>query len=339
MSDKLRFGILSTGNIAQQFAAGVRGSRRCVLAAVASRSQGPADAFAQAQQVKRAYGSYEQLLSDPAVDAVYIGLPNSMHHEWTIKALRAGKHVLCEKPFASNWTEAADMFEAAESCGKVLVEAFMYRSHPQTKKIVKAIKSGAIGEVRFIRTSFTYKTMRIAENIRFRADLAGGALMDIGCYCIDFSQLIAGSAPSSVSAYATLHQSGVDELVAGAMQFPRGILATFTCGMTAEANNAAQICGTAGYIEIPVPWKPAAGAAQFTIAYGIPPRMDGGAAAKRPAPEVVKVEAGDNVYAYEADDFAAAVLDDKPPQMPKEATLSNMRILDELRRQVGVVTR
>ena len=337
MADRLRFGILSTGNIAQQFAAGVRGSRRCTLAAVASRAQGSADAFAQAQQVGRAYGSYDQLLADSEVDAIYIGLPNSMHHEWTIKALGASKHVLCEKPIASNQAQAAEMFEVARARGKVLAEAFMYRSHPQTKKLMETIKAGAIGEVRFIRTSFTYKTTRIAENIRFRPDLAGGALMDIGCYCIDFSQLIAGRAPSSVSAYAVLHQSGVDELVAGAMQFPGGMLATFTCGMTAEANNSAQICGTAGYIEIPVPWKPAAGGAKFTIAYGIPPRMDGGAASKRPAPELVRVAADDNVYSYEADDFAAAVLDGAVPQMPAESTLSNMRILDELRKQVGVL--
>ena len=336
MGGKLRFGILSTGNIARQFAAGVRQSDNCLLQAVGSRSLESAQSFAQAQQVATAYGSYDQLLADPNVDAIYVALPNSMHHQWTIKALRAGKHVLCEKPFACNIAETQEMFAVAKSTGKALVEAFMYRSHPQTLKIMETIRSGAIGIPRLIRVSFNYKTTRISDNIRFSPDLAGGALMDIGCYCIDFAQLIAGCEPQACTAYGRMHESGVDELAAGVLQFPNGILASFTCGMTTPANNAAQICGTEGYIEIPVPWKPPVQNAGFTIAYGIPPKMDQlKDGAKPTGPQFFKVESNRDLYAYEADDFAAVVFDHKPPRMPREATLSNMRILDELRSQLS----
>ena len=335
-STKLRLGLLSTGNIARQFAAGVRASDRCVLQAVGSRTLASAQAFAEAQQVGNAYGSYDKVIADPDVDAIYIGLPNSMHHPWAIKALRAGKHVLCEKPIAVSVGEAQQMYQAAADAKRVLVEAFMYRCHPQTLKVMDTVRSGAIGVVRMIRTSFNYKTGRIADNIRFNADLAGGALMDIGCYCIDFSQLVAGAAPTRVSACARIHESGVDEMAAGVMQFANGIIASFTCGMTAAADNAAYICGSEGFIHIPVPWKPQPGAAMFTIAHGTPPRMDmGKAPSVAQDPQVVKVDAPRDVYAYEADDFAAAVLDGSAPRMPKEATLSNMRVLDELRSQVA----
>lgn len=339
MSTTLRFGILSTGNIARQFAAGIRQSQRCELAAVGSRSLEAAKAFAAAQQAKQAYGSYDEVLADPDVDAVYIGLPNSMHHEWTIKSLRAGKHVLCEKPIAINSREAQEMFQTADQTGKVLVEAFMYRSHPQTLKVLDTVRSGVTGAVRLIRTSFCYKTTKIAGSIRFDASLGGGALMDIGCYCIDFSQLIAGIAPSRISACGHLHESGVDDMTAGTMEFPDGLIASFACGMTAATNNTAYVCGTDGYIEIPIPWKPPIGGAQFTIAYGIRPRMDGptNAPATPAGPQTIKVDADRDIYSYEADAFAAAVLDGAPAHMPRQSTLTNMRLLDDLRKQVGVV--
>jgi predicted dehydrogenase len=335
MAQTLRFGILSTGNIARQFAVGVRQSRRCVLQAVGSRQLASAEAFAAREQVKRAHGSYDQVLADDEVDAVYIALPNSMHHEWTLKALAAGKHVLCEKPFALNIAQAREMVDAAAKSRRVLVEAFMYRSNPQTLAVVETLRSGAIGELRLIRTSFNYKTTRIADNIRFNAELGGGALMDIGCYCIDFAQLVAGCQPTRVSAAGRMHPSGVDELAAGVLEFPGGLVASFTCGMTAAADNTAYVCGSEGYIQIPVPWKPPVGGAAFTIAYGTPPKMDQMQGPVRPTgPQVVKVPTDRDLYAYEADDFAATALDGAPARMPAEATLSNMRLLDELRRQV-----
>ncbi len=336
MPGKLRIGIMSTGNIARQFAAGVRASTRCTLQAVGSRSGESARSFAQTQQVAKAHASYDALIADSEVDAIYLALPNSMHHEWTIKSLRAGKHVLCEKPMACDMAQAREMLDVARSRGRVLTEAFMYRSHPQTQKLLETIRAGTIGVVRMIRSSFNYKTTRIADNIRFNADLAGGSLMDIGCYCIDFSQLIAQSHPSSYTACGRIHESGVDEYAAGVLQFPNGIIATFTCGMTVAADNSAWICGTEGYIQVPVPWKPPVGGARFTIACGTPPRMDMSKAAAPAGPQVVAVEADRDVYSYEADEFAATVLDGAAPRMPAEATLSNMRILDDLREQIGV---
>ena len=336
MAPKLRFGIMSTGNIARQFAIGLSHTDRCMLQAVGSRSLDSAQAFVGTYGAATAHGSYDALVADPKVDAIYIGLPNSMHREWTIKCLKAGKHVLCEKPMASNLAETQEMFDVARQAGRVLVEAFMYRSHPQTLKLLEVIKAGAIGQVRIIRTSFNYRTTKISDNIRFDASMAGGALMDIGCYCLDFSQLIAGCEPKSVRAHAILHASGVDEAAAGLLEFPNGIMATFTCGMTVPANNTAHVCGSENYIEIPVPWKPAANGSYFVVAQAAKPKMEGGTGGPPPQPQVVKVPAEKDMYAYEADDFAACVFDGVSPRMPERATLSNMRILDDLRRQVGV---
>jgi predicted dehydrogenase len=337
MAHLLKWGILGTGNIARQFSAGVRGSLRGQLAAVGSRNLETAQAFAQTFQIPSAVGSYDRLLTDPNIDVVYISLPNSMHYEWTLKALRAGKHVLCEKPLATNLAQAQEMFDVAQKAGRVLVEAFMYRTHPQTHAMLRAVREGAIGQLRLIRTSFCYRTRRIDGNIRFDPALAGGALMDIGCYCIDFSRLVAGQEPASVHAFGKLHERGVDEMAVGTLRFPSGIVASFTCGMCLQADNTASICGDDGYIEIPWPWKPPAQRAEHTLARSTPPRMDGNTAPVTPPRETRYVDAGKDLYALEADDFAGTVLDNKPPFMSRRDTLANMRILDELRRQIGVI--
>lgn len=337
MSQRLRWGILGTGNIARQFCTGVGSSARGTLAAVGSRQRDAAEAFARQFGAQRAYGSYEEVLEDPAVDAVYVSLPNHLHHEWTIRAVRAGKHVLCEKPFAVNAAQSAEMFDEAAKAGRLVMEAFMYRSHPLTHAVVAAVRAGAVGEVRLIRTSFCYRTTRVAENIRFRKDLAGGALMDIGCYCVNFARLIAGAEPVAVHGTGRLHPSGVDEQVAGTLTFPGGVLASFTCGMTVQADNTAYVCGTEGYVEIPVPWKPPVKDAVYTVAHSIPPKMDGGPGAlKGPLRQTHSVTAGNDLYALEADDFARAVLDGAPLPVNPQDTLGNMRVLDELRRQVGL---
>ncbi|MCC7350295.1 MAG: Gfo/Idh/MocA family oxidoreductase [Phycisphaerales bacterium] len=339
MGDRLRWGILGTGNIARQFCTGIKSSRRCSLAAVGSRTAIAAREFADHFDIPTAHATYEALIHDPSVDAVYISLPNSLHHSWTLAALRAGKHILCEKPIASNAHEAREMFDAARRSGKLLVEAFMYRSHPLTLAVLETIKRGEIGKVNLIRTSFCYRTWRIDGNIRFDRELAGGALMDIGCYCIDFSRLVAGQEPTTCSAAGHVHPHGVDDLVVATMSFPNGILASFTCGMQTQADNTAYVCGTDGYIEIPIPWKPPATDALFTIARGTPPRMDlqKNAPAGPPPRQTHRISAGMDLYGVEADDFAAAVLDHVPPHLSAEDSIGNMRILDEMRRQVGVV--
>jgi D-xylose 1-dehydrogenase (NADP+, D-xylono-1,5-lactone-forming) len=334
MPDRLRWGILGTGNIAQQFADGAKSARRGEIVAVGSRKQETAEDFAKRQAAGTAYGSYDALVTDPDVDAVYNSLPNHLHREWTIRALKAGKHVLCEKPFAMNVAESKEMFDAARSAKRVLVEAFMYRSHPLTHAVMDAVRAGEIGELQLIRTSFCYHMTRV-ENIRFDPTMGGGGLMDIGCYCINFSRLFAGEEPNALQAFAHIHERGVDDVVVAAMKFPGGVVASFTCGMSVHADNTAYLCGTDGYIEVPIPWKPPKEKASFTIAHSTPPKMDvaAGVAAK-PARETRTVDAGAELYALEADDFAAVVLDGKPPAIPEQDTLGNMAVLDEMRRQL-----
>ena len=329
----LHWGILATGNIAHQFADGLADSTRTCISAVGSRKQQAADAFAQRYSVPHSYGSYDALLADGTVDAIYLSLPNSMHHEWTIKSLRAGKHVLCEKPLSASVVHAEEMFNVAAKEGQLLVEAFMYRSHPATHALLEEINSGAIGQLRLIRTSFCYRTRVIENNVRFNATLDGGALMDVGCYCINFSRLFAGSEPIDVNCAGKIHERGVDEYAAGTMGFANGIIATFVCGMTVQTQNAAWLCGDEGYIEVPVPWKPPK-QAQFTVASMQPPQQDGGVSGPKPR-RIVHVNAEKSLYAMEADDFAASVLDGVAPAISRDDTIGNMRVLEQLREGVG----
>src|SRR5437588_6965314 len=193
------------------------------------------------------------------------------------------------------------MFAAARRHGLVLMEAFMYRSHPQTLAVMEAVRSGVIGEVKLIRTSFCYHTRRTEGNIRFNRELDGGALMDVGCYCTDLARLVAGAEPDRVDAAGHMHKSGVDDLAAGTLHFPTGSVSTFCCGMTVQADNTASLCGSEGYIEIPVPWKPPKENATWVLARGTPPRMD---AVGKPAPaspprQVRRVNAEADLYALE----------------------------------------
>jgi len=237
--------------------------------------------------------------------------------------------VLCEKPLATSSAEAEEMFDAADRAGRVLVEAFMYRAHPQTLAAVKAIRGGAIGQVRLIRTSFCYRTKKIEGNIRFDPTLAGGALMDIGCYCLDFSRLIAAVEPTGVVAQAIIGPQGVDTMASGSVTFENDILANFACGMSAQADNAALICGDEGWIRIPVPWKPGS-TSGFTIERQTPPRQDGAPAGPPPL-ERVEIREERDVYAIEADAFADIVLNHATPFMSKADSLGTMRLLDGVR--------
>jgi predicted dehydrogenase len=333
MSTKLRWGILGTGNIATQFTAGLKSSRRGLAAAVGSRSPQTAQAFAKTHDVGRALGNYDALIADPEIDVVYNSLPNSLHADWTIRALEAGKHVLCEKPLAMNAAEAERMFDAAQKSGRVLAEAFMYRSHPQTLAVMESVQSGAIGQLRLIRSSFCFRTRKTEGNVRFVRELGGGSLMDIGCYCINFARLFAGAEPAAVHAVARFHPTGVDELAAGTLLFPNGIVSSFACGMRAHADNAAYLCGTEGFIEIPVPWKPMPGS-NFIVTRGNEPKMDKPESTSPPPRQVHTIDALGDMYGIEADDFAAAVLDGQPPRISREDSIGNMRVLDEMRRQI-----
>jgi predicted dehydrogenase len=337
MAKQLRWGILGTGNIARQFAAGMKTAQRGTVTAVGSRATESAGNFAEMHAIAGTH-DYDGLLADSNVDAIYLSLPNSMHHEWTIKALNAGKHVLCEKPFAMDAAQAAEMFDVAQKRGRVLVEAFMYRSHPYVAAIDAAIAAGTIGQVRLIRTSFCYRTTKIAGNVRFDKSLGGGALMDVGCYCINFARHFASGMPDRVQASARMHASGVDEMTAATMQFAGGVLASFSCGMGVQADNTAAICGTDGYIEIPVPWKPMPGKGGYIIGRSTPPRQDQkDASAPTPPPrQSFQIDADRDLYALEADDFAQSVLDGKAPTISRDDTLGNMRVLDRIRAEIGL---
>ncbi|MEM9416540.1 MAG: Gfo/Idh/MocA family oxidoreductase [Planctomycetota bacterium] len=337
----LSIGILGLGNIAHQFAADVAaeagGAKRCTIVAAASRSADKARAFCETYGIEHACGSYQSLLDLPGVDAVYIALPNDLHLAWSAKAMEAGKHVLCEKPIAMDAAQAKQMFDVSRQTGRVLVEAFMYRCHPQTLAIVEAVRSGAIGQLKLIRSSFCFNVRSTEGNTRFSLAQGGGALMDIGCYCIDLAMLLAGSAPTSATATGRLHASGVDVACDGLLTFADGVASTFSCAMDLQASNLAQVCGTEGYIDIPVPWKPPAAGARWHRRGMAPPKQaaaDQGTAGPYANEHIV--DAGQRLYALEADAFAGVVLDGARPFVTEAETVARMRVLDELRRQVGV---
>ncbi|MHB1156505.1 MAG: Gfo/Idh/MocA family protein [Phycisphaerales bacterium] len=348
----LRFGILGTGNIARQFARGVAGASRSVITAVASRSNDKARQFASDHNIPQAHGSYDALLADPNVDAIYLSLPNSMHCQWTLQSLEAGKHVLCEKPLAANLDEAHRMFDAARRTHRVLVEAFMYRCFPLMRQVRQAVRDGAIGRLRLVRCSFNYFTSKIDGNVRFDASLAGGALMDIGCYCIDFARLMIGAEPLEVQARGVIHPSGVDEMVVAFMTFPDetsgSVQCSFTCGMRAHADNSAYLCGSDGYIVIPIPWKPPAKDAIWELRTmprpqsetpSEPPRvaaMTGSTSGGGPTTRQFTVDTDKPLFALEADAFAAIVLDGATPFITEADSIANMKILDIMRKQIGL---
>ncbi|QQE12905.1 Gfo/Idh/MocA family oxidoreductase [Planctomycetota bacterium] len=343
---KLRYGILSTGNIARQFAQGVQsGATLSTIHAVASRDARKADEFAKQYNIPAPHTSYDNLLKDPNVDAVYVALPNNYHHEWTIRALDAGKHVLCEKPFSIGVQQAIEMFEAAQQNNRLLAEAFMYLTHPLTHAYIDQIKSGAIGKPKLIRSSFSFSVADPDNNSRFSTTLAGGSLMDIGCYCITLTLLVAdtistpGSYPSKIQAAAHIHPSGIDDYAAVNLQFANGLIASFTCGMTAQINNASYISGTDGFIEIPIPWKPPADKATFLLGNNATPKQSKSDVTK-PLPtqqtQPFTVSANKPLYALEADAFADSVLNDKPLFITPDFTLRVTRILEELRNQIGL---
>ena len=252
--DSLRFGILSTARVGRRrVVPAMQQAPNIVVRAVASRDGERAHAFARTLNIPKAYGCYEDLLADPEVDAVYIPLPNALHCQWTVKAAQAGKHVLCEKPLASNAQEAGEMIAACEANHVLLMEAFMYRFHPQNEHVLALIQGGAIGPVRMLRAVFTFTIG--SSNIRLDAALAGGSLMDVGCYCVSVARTVVGAEPRAVSAFAHFGAaSGVDEAMAGVLEFKDGILATFECGFRVPFRAHYEVVGERARIEVPRPF-------------------------------------------------------------------------------------
>lgn len=244
----LRIGILGTARIARAFIDGVTDSKRVTVTAVASRDAVRAAAFARESAIARHFGSYEALLADPDIDAVYIPLPNSLHAEWSIRAARAGKHVLCEKPLSATAGEARDMFDAARRHRVHIVEGYPYRAQPQTLKLRGILDAGVIGEVRLIQASFGF-TLDSGANIRWSSQLAGGALMDIGSYPVSLVRMIAKNRPRRVHAIAQWTDGGVDSALAATLEFADGLIAQIACSFGTSLHRQALIAGSRGIIQ------------------------------------------------------------------------------------------
>ena len=247
-----KWGIISTARINRLVLAGARESDRVDVVAVASRDQARAEAYAREHGIERAHGSYEALLADPDVDAVYISLPNSLHVDWSIRALEAGKHVLCEKPLDRRPDEVERAFDAAARAGRLLSEAFMYRHNPQTARLRELVDGGTIGELKVIRAAFSF-SLGDPENVRLASHLDGGALMDVGCYCVSGSRLLAGE-PERVYGEQLVGPSGVDVLFAGTMRFPGDVVAHFDCGFVLSDRDELEVVGTEASLFLDDPW-------------------------------------------------------------------------------------
>ena len=248
----MKWGIISTADINRKVIPGAHASSKVDLVAVASRDQGRADAYAGKWEIPRAYGSYEELLADPEIEAVYISLPNTLHCEWSINALDAGKHVLCEKPMSRHTDEVEAAFDAAERNDRFLSEAFMYRHNPQTKRLKELVESGTIGELRLIRSAFSH-ALYDEDNIRLRTDVEGGALMDVGCYNVSGSRLLGGE-PERVTGEAWFGPSGTDWVFTGTLRFPGDVIALFDCGTAMTERDELEAIGSEASLFLDNPW-------------------------------------------------------------------------------------
>ncbi|MGZ8637477.1 MAG: Gfo/Idh/MocA family protein [Actinomycetota bacterium] len=320
----LRWGVLSTARIGiEQVVPGLQAAESCELVAIASRDPAAAEAAASRLGIPRAHGSYEALLADPEVDAVYIPLPNHLHAEWTIRAAEAGKHVLCEKPIAMNAAQAQDMVDVCDRAGVRLMEAFMYRLHPQWVKAVEIVRSGGIGEPVAVQTFFSYRNMD-PENIRNIAEFGGGALMDIGCYAISSARLLFGHEPSRVEAVIRRDpRFGTDVVTSAVLEFGDG-QAMFTCSTVIEPDQRVHVVGTEGRLLVEIPFNAPADRPTrlFVTAGGDPPVS--------PDVEVIEIPTADQ-YAVQVEAFSRAVLDDRDVPIPPADAVANMRVIDLVR--------
>lgn len=327
----MNWGILGTGGIAHIFAQGLAASRTGRLVAIGSRTSATALAFGSTYAVDPAHchGSYEALLKDTRVEAVYISLPNHLHATWTMAAAAAGKHILCEKPLAVNEAEARRVIEAVRPTGVFLMEAFMYRCHPQTARLLELLAERVIGELRLIEASFSYNMGPRYENIRLSNPAAGGSIMDVGCYPVSYARLIAGAEPLAINGLGHIGPiSRVDEWAAAMLQFPGGLIAKLSCGTQVSVDQELRIWGSAGNIRVPIPWKPLPGPNQILL------QRDGAT-----EPTVILVEGGAPLYAIEADTVAQQCRQPQAlyPCMTWNDSLGNMAVLDAWRRSIGLV--
>jgi xylose dehydrogenase (NAD/NADP) len=310
----VRWGFLSTARINRLVLAAARESNRVAVIGVASRDASRAEAYAREHRIERAYGSYDALLADEDVDAVYISLPNSLHVEWTLWALEAGKHVLCEKPLSRRPAEVERAFDAAEQAGLVLMEAFMYRHNPQTARLKELVDSGAIGTLQLVRAAFSFP-LADAANVRLSAALDGGSLMDVGCYCVSGARLLAGE-PERVYGEQVVGESGVDVLFSGTMRFPGGVVAQFDSGLRMPNRDELDAVGDAGSVFLDDPWHCRTPVLRL--------RREGG-------DEEIGLDAADS-YRLELENVSDAIRGDTAPLLGREDAVAQARAIEALYR-------
>ena len=310
--EPVRWGIVSTADINRKVIPAAHASSQVELVAVGSRTQDRADAYAKEWGIARSYGSYEALLEDPEVEAVYISLPNTLHCEWSIRALEAGKHVLCEKPLTRHLDEAEAAFDTAERTGRLLSEAFMYRHNPQTAMLKRLVAEGAVGELRLIRSAFSY-ALYDDRNIRLRTDVEGGALMDVGCYTVSGSRLLGGE-PERVWGEAWYGPSGTDWVFTGTLRFPGDVLATFDCGTALPSRDELEAIGSDGSLFLDDPWH--------CVRPVIEIRREDGS-------ERVELDHADS-YRLELENVSAAIRGEAELLLGRDDALAQARVLEAL---------
>jgi D-xylose 1-dehydrogenase (NADP+, D-xylono-1,5-lactone-forming) len=307
----VRWGILGTGHINVRFLADAAPSRLVEIAAIASRTMGRAVDAARTFGIERAHRSYEALLADPGVDAVYICLPNGLHHEWTMRALEAGKHVLCEKPYSRRPEEVIEAFDAAERAGLILMEAFMWRHSEATRRLVELLPR--IGPVHTLHGTFSFR-IRSESDIRLDPALQGGCLMDVGAYCVSGARLVAGEEPDRVVGEQHVGASGVDERFTGLLHFPSGVTATFSAGFR-SSRMGLEVIGARGTIRMREPWPARSGAIE----------VDG-------ETETVPVS---DPYRLERENMSAAIRGEAPALLGREDALGQARVIEALYRSAA----
>ena len=315
MSNKvLNWGLLSTARINRALIPPLRASKRNQLRAVASRSQESADRYAREWKIPRAHGSYEALLADPKIDVIYNSLPNHLHATWTIRAVEAGKHVLCEKPLALGVDEVDAIQAASRKHGGVVAEAFMYRHHPQTLKVHDIVKHGSLGELRLIRGSFSFVLTREGD-IRLDPAKGGGSIWDLGCYPISYARTVAGESPLEAFGWQVTGPTGIDETFIGQMRFANNIHAQFDSSFAIPFHVFMEIIGTEGTLNIPNPYKPGLDEKIFLTHEG--------------KTETIKIK-GQELYIGEVEDMADVILLGSEPRISLEDSRANVAVISAL---------
>ena len=325
MTDRiLRWGLLSTAQINRALIPPLRASEHHQLFAVASRSMEQAESYAREWNIPRAHGTYESLLEDPEVEVIYNPLPNHLHAEWTIKALRAGKHVLCEKPLVLTLQEVDDIARVAKETGNVVAEAFMYRHHPQTLKVKEIVDGGVLGDLQIIRGLLT-STFGLKDNYRMKKEMGGGSLWDVGCYPVSYTRFLLGERPREVFGWqvegaalggeaVSKGQTAIDETFMGQMRFRNGVLAQFVCGFTSPFRTSMEIIGSKGTLTVPVPFHPG---------LFVPEASEKIYLQVSDEKETIEIPYS-ALYNGEVEDMAEAVLDHKKPRMSLDESRDNI---------------